>query len=85
MASISLYEAKSRLSELVEQVESGREVIITKRGRPVAKIVRVKHQKEDVPADRAQVLAEIKAFARTLRLKKLTARELRTAREWGRK
>ncbi len=39
MKSIGIYEAKSKLSELVERVESGREVVITRRGKPVAKLV----------------------------------------------
>lgn len=78
MASIGIYEAKSRLSQLVEQVEAGHEVILTRRGRPVAKLVRVKRQKEEVPADRAQVLAEIKAFSKTLKLGRVNWRKLIT-------
>ena len=39
MASIALAEAKARFSALVERVEAGETVEITKRGRTVAKIV----------------------------------------------
>ena len=42
MESIGIYEAKSKLSELVERAESGREVVITRRGKPVAKLGRRK-------------------------------------------
>jgi prevent-host-death family protein len=39
---IGVFEAKTRLSELVEQVASGGEdVLITKRGRPAARLVPV--------------------------------------------
>ena len=39
MERIGIYEAKSRLSKLVEQAEAGHEVVLTRRGKPVAKIV----------------------------------------------
>jgi antitoxin (DNA-binding transcriptional repressor) of toxin-antitoxin stability system len=35
-----MHEAKSRLSELVAQVEAGGDVVITRRGRRVARLVR---------------------------------------------
>lgn len=78
MASIGIYEAKSRLSELIEKAEAGQEVTITRRGRPVVKLVRVRRQKEEVPADRAEVLAEIKAFSKTLKLGRVNVRKLIT-------
>ncbi len=36
---IGLFEAKNRLSELVSLAEGGTEVVITRRGQPVAKLV----------------------------------------------
>jgi antitoxin (DNA-binding transcriptional repressor) of toxin-antitoxin stability system len=36
-----MHEAKTRLSQLVAEVEAGREVVITRRGRPVARLVRI--------------------------------------------
>ena len=38
MSTISLAEAKTHLSQLLDQVEAGEEVVITRRGRPVARI-----------------------------------------------
>lgn len=38
MDEIGLFEAKNKLSELVERAEAGEEVIITRRGKPVAKL-----------------------------------------------
>ena len=35
------YSAKTHLSRLLDQVERGEEVIITRRGKPVAKLVRI--------------------------------------------
>ena len=39
MDSYSLADAKARLSELIDKVEAGETVEITKRGKPVAKVV----------------------------------------------
>lgn len=36
---LGIYEAKNRLSELVERVISGEEFVITRHGRPVARLV----------------------------------------------
>ena len=36
--SVSVAQAKARLSEILARVESGEEVVITKRGRPVARL-----------------------------------------------
>jgi|CXWL01.1.fsa_nt_gi prevent-host-death family protein len=38
MRSIGLFEAKNKLSELVEAAGAGEEIIITKRGKPVARL-----------------------------------------------
>lgn len=39
MKEVAVYEAKTRLSELLVEVEAGRQVVITRRGVPVAKLV----------------------------------------------
>ncbi len=36
---VNIHDAKTRLSKLIEQVESGDEVIIGRNGRPVARLV----------------------------------------------
>lgn len=39
MVTVALADAKARLSELIERVEAGETVSITKRGKPVARLV----------------------------------------------
>jgi len=39
MTEVGTFEAKNRLSELLERAEAGEEVVITRRGRPIAKLV----------------------------------------------
>ena len=41
MAAVNLADAKAHLSELVSKAETGEETIITRRGKPVAKLVPV--------------------------------------------
>ncbi|HYZ20729.1 MAG TPA: type II toxin-antitoxin system prevent-host-death family antitoxin [Rhodopila sp.] len=41
MDSINLFDAKNRLSALVDRVETGEAVTITRRGKPVARLVPV--------------------------------------------
>jgi len=38
---VNIYEAKTRLSELVEEAASGRDVVIARAGRPVARLTRL--------------------------------------------
>ncbi len=39
---LNLYEAKTQLSSLVDQVAAGAEIIIAKNGKPMAKLVPIK-------------------------------------------
>jgi prevent-host-death family protein len=38
MITVGAFEAKTKLSELLDRVEAGEEVIITRRGKPVARM-----------------------------------------------
>jgi antitoxin (DNA-binding transcriptional repressor) of toxin-antitoxin stability system len=40
MITVGAFDAKTRLSALLELVEKGEEVVITRRGKPVARLVR---------------------------------------------
>jgi prevent-host-death family protein len=41
---VNLYEAKTRLSQLVERAAEGEEIIIAKAGRPLARLVPLAHR-----------------------------------------
>jgi prevent-host-death family protein len=83
MERVGIYEAKAKLSDLVDQVGRGKEVTITKHGKAVAKLVRAKPEKK---SNRAAAFKELAAFSKTIKLgKKLTLRDIREAIEWGRK
>lgn len=69
MEKVQLFEAKARLSELVDRAEAGREVIITRRGRAVARIVPARQGGGRREVDRDAIVDEIEAFARTVKVK----------------
>jgi prevent-host-death family protein len=39
VAEIGMHQAKTQLSKLVERVEAGEEIVITRRGKPAARLV----------------------------------------------
>lgn len=67
------FEAKNRLSELLQLVENGEEVTITRHGKPVARLVPV-HGHD--PFRARQALEELKEMRRQHRLDGLTTRQL---------
>ena len=40
MHTVGVFEAKNRLTALLDEVEGGGEVVITRRGKPIARLVR---------------------------------------------
>ena len=59
-----LTEVKARLSEVVERIEAGEAIRITKHGRPVVEMRRVEPTEEEWQAQRAKalrMLAELRA------------------------
>lgn len=57
MHAMSLAQAKAHLSELLNTVESGEEVVITRHGRPVARVLPASPIKQMLPLQR---LAELR-------------------------
>jgi len=57
MSAVNLAVAKAQLSELINKVEAGEEVVITRHGRPVARVVPATPVKQPVPLER---LAELR-------------------------
>lgn len=56
MPTVSVAEAKAHLSDILKQVEAGEEVVITRRGRPVARIAAMGKALKPLPS-----LAEFRA------------------------
>jgi prevent-host-death family protein len=73
MKTIGAFEAKTHLSELLNEVEQGERFLITKHGRPVAELVPV--PKRD-PEQIRQAIEELKEFQRTHSLGGMSVRDM---------
>lgn len=45
MAEVSVYEAKTQLSRLLDRAARGEEIVITRNGRPVARLVQIQRSR----------------------------------------
>lgn len=73
MDRIGIYDAKVKLSQLIEKVEAGGEVVITKRGKPVARLVPPEASRKGSPARAAK---RIRALCERLNIRRVRIREL---------
>lgn len=81
MERIGIYDARSRLSELVERVEAGEEVILMRRGHPVVRMIRAG---DKMRADaRAAAVKRIRALRKRMNLR-ISRAEVRQAIAKGR-
>lgn len=61
-ATLGVYDAKARFSELIDRAEKGEETIVTRHGRPVARVSPLREM-----ARSPEEIAELMARARQLR------------------
>ncbi|NJM68667.1 MAG: type II toxin-antitoxin system prevent-host-death family antitoxin [Acaryochloris sp. RU_4_1] len=73
MKTVGTYEAKTHLSELLEQVQLGETVVITKHGTPVARIMPYALEKAQTVG---QVIAGLQSLRQQLSLKGLSIRAM---------
>jgi prevent-host-death family protein len=78
MRSVGAFEAKTHLSQLLEEVAAGGEVLITRHGRGVAKLVPVE------PPAHARRIAAVQALQRFSDGKRLNGLSLQALRDEGR-
>jgi prevent-host-death family protein len=85
IASVGAYDAKAKLSALLDRVERGEEIVITRHGRPIARLV-PDGEARDVRAARAAIagLTAIRAGLAEGQLH-LTPAEIRFMRDEGRR
>lgn len=78
MVTVNLARAKARLSELLDKVEEGQEVVITRRGRAVAHLSPAARPRKPLP------LGELARFRAAMpRLRRPAAELLREIRDEG--
>lgn len=81
MQRVGIYDARSRLSELVDRVEAGEEVILTRRGQPVVRLVRAEDARRSKA--RAAAVQRIRALRKRMNLR-ISRAEVRRAIAKGR-
>lgn len=72
MHSVGIYEAKSRFSALVELVEQGEEVRITRHGKEVVRMLPVRRKPVITDEQIARELEQIQALQQTVRAQEAT-------------
>lgn len=89
MITIGAFEAKTKFSELLDRVERGEEIVVTRHGKPVARLV----PDEPPDADAARKAKATEALARIVALREhlrargvsFTLDEILSARDEGRR
>lgn len=81
MKQIGAFDAKTHFSSLLEQVEKGEEIIITRRGKQIAKIIPIQTNVSEAHA----AVTRIKNLAKKLKLGKFNWDEWKQYRDEGRK
>lgn len=79
MQTVGTFEAKTHFSALLDQVEKGEQILITKHGHPVAKLISVKSTLRE---RKHQAIMRLKTFAQSQTLGGL---DWKTLRDEGRK
>lgn len=76
MKSVGAFEAKTHLSALLQRVERGEEIMITRHGKAVARLVPASDLEADVRARREWVVEQSRAMRKKYSLGGLKARDL---------
>jgi prevent-host-death family protein len=74
MNDVALFDAKNRLSELINRVEAGEEIAITRRGKVVARLVPAAPEEAEQRARKA--IAELRSSRKGVSLGGLNSRDL---------
>lgn len=85
MRVVGAFEAKNKLSELLDEVERGGEIVITRHGKPVARLVASDRKSEDEA--RREAIENLRALRESLRARGVTfsVEEILALRDEGRR
>jgi prevent-host-death family protein len=82
MRAVGAFEAKNKLSELLDLAERGEEIVITRHGREVARLIPPKRRHD--PEEARVAMERLRARAKALGLN-LTLDEIKAYRDEGRR
>jgi prevent-host-death family protein len=84
MKHVGIFEAKTNLSSLIEEVEKGGEIVITRHGKPVARIVGTERRLTPEQIERRRkAIADLREMGRRLNLN-LSHEQIKAMIEEGR-
>ncbi len=85
MKHVGIFDAKTHLSSLVDEVEKGGEIVITRHGKPVAKLVRTEDRMSPEAVERRRkAWQELREIGRRLNIN-ATHEEIKSWIEEGRR
>jgi prevent-host-death family protein len=73
MRIVGAFEAKNKLSELLDEVERGGEIVITRHGKPVARLVA--NERKDEDERRRDAVENLRALRDSLRSRGVALRD----------
>jgi prevent-host-death family protein len=77
MRQFSAFEAKNKFGTLLDLVEQGEEVVVTRHGKPVARLVAEKSvSKKRTPEEAKQLVEEFRQMAKGMKLNGISIKEL---------
>ena len=79
---VGAYEAKTKLSELLDRVEKGERITITRHGKPIAEIV---PKRAHDPVRAGEAMRRMRELADRVKLDDLTWEDLKAMRDEGKK
>jgi prevent-host-death family protein len=85
MATVTAFEAKTRFGELLERVANGEEVVITRHDKPVARLVPEGSPRQEEVRRAVQGLRDLQQRIGRRSGSRLSARDVRSAIEKGRR
>lgn len=69
MKHVGIFDAKTHLSSLIDEVEKGGEIVITRHGKPVARLVRTEERlSPEAVAKRQKALKDFREIGRRLNI-----------------
>ena len=73
MSNVGVFQAKAKLSELIDQVLKGSDVTITRHGRPVVRLVPAKAAAE---VDRSEAVAALRKFSKGIKVGRIDLKSI---------
>lgn len=84
MRTVGLFEAKNKLSELATAAAGGEDVLITRHGKPLVRLVAVEDAAADAKARQVEAMERLKSLRQKLSYR-MTIEEILAARHEGHK